>query len=163
MLNVNMITGTNTHFIEGPQIKIRHGVYPNMLFSSALKTIKIPQQAQYIIIWFKEDHSVYPTMAQTQANSMANLNGGVKTDLDFPPVATYGVYKKNSQRWMLEGWVDFDHWPLVSNNPPSLMPGLADGHYHPGKNTQAQNPVTNDHRSLLMKLAMLARTGVFPG
>jgi hypothetical protein len=155
------MNAANTRIIEaGHNGMPAHGIYPGVFLSSALGAAGVLATHQYVILWAREQPGLYPTMHATQRDPSVNLNGGVAADPDHL-VATYGVYLKKGV-FRLQYWVDFDHWPLVADAPhPTLMPGLADGHYHPGTNTAQQLAVNAGHRELGLRIEMYVRFGQF--
>ena len=157
------MTAANTKIVEaGHSGAPKHGLSPGTLMRLMVAGIGIAHGDDYVIIWAREQPGLYPTMAQTKSNPLSNLNGGVAADPDTV-VATYGVYsRRKNGSFMLDFWADFDHWPLVADAAlPTLMPGLADGHHHPGGNTGSQLPLLQGHRDLLLRIVAYIRFGQF--
>ncbi|NQD95786.1 hypothetical protein HP532_24315 [Pseudomonas sp. CrR25] len=151
-----MVTAANTLFIKGADFAIQHGIYMRTL---RLKNLGIEENHEYLILWFPEKLDAYPNLSDvTGGRANVSPNGGVKMDLDYPEVATFGLYRINGKTPELLYWVDFDHWPM---NGMHLKPGLANGHYHLATSFGVQRPVMDQHRALLLKVVSYLRFGTF--
>lgn len=155
-----MLTATNTVIFNGRDFNIGHGVYMPTLRMPAMSAAMTDATA-YLLLWFPEKLDAYPLWSDVVGGRQAvSPNGGVKVDLDYPEVATFGFYKVQAKSPKLSYWADFDHWPMEGGH---LKNGLANGHYHKASDKAVQIPVTDAHRGLLVRLCSHVRGGGFGG
>ena len=149
---------SDAQFFCGRDFKFQHGVYPPVLRSMHLPKAKL-DPSRILVFWFPPKENAYPTMlSYAQSGSSVVPNGGVAADLDYGHVATFGVYLPAKGGFKGQAWYDFDHWPVVGL-PASgsiLAPGLANGHFHAWPGTDAQHPVGDAHRQMLMQVVAYA-------
>ncbi len=164
----------NTIIIEGHPIGLANAMYKNYLTYHQRRSPDIPQttEAEYLIIWNTEQKlRTYDLMSEfnerLQRSGYVNawVQGGIKMDLVYPPLATFGIYKPSKKKpgsWALYEWFDFDHWPMDANN--SLLPNMANGHSHKrvGGNLKQAHALHPDEEQLARRVSIYASTGQFP-
>jgi hypothetical protein len=174
----------NTIYICGKDLGFQHGVYllklrPKNHFTklgreNLEKLLALKQTRKQIVIWFPESIGTYPLLSGRGVLEGESPTGGARIDLDYPEVASFGVYSRasvESEEYKLCAWYDFDHWPgktlpgRTPSDPPrfTLDAGLADGHFHPGENTKLRYPCDSNHRLMLVHVVCAVRFGnTFP-
>jgi hypothetical protein len=158
------VTAANSHLVKAERAGYGHGAYPDSISMESHNGAKalngVLETHQYVILWCEAppDH-VYPIMARAKAD-MADESkffnepkGGIRMDMDYR-IGTYALYQRSNvaNNWTRKFWADFDHWPVESGTL-NLIPGLANGHYHPGiKTAYKQNQATDEMREILLFL-----------
>jgi hypothetical protein len=146
---------TETIFVSGADLEFQHGVYPRTLNKFNMSKKPILKDAGVLVLWFKEKPEAYPTLGQVNLNPDGGTpQGGVRIDVDYPEVATFGVYSKvDAGSYALQAWFDFDHWPgEFADGVYRLTAGLNDSHYHTAANQQEKKPCDGSHRQLWMQV-----------
>jgi hypothetical protein len=157
----------NSLFVKASRAGYGHGAYPNAIAcdstNGAVALVGFQEGVhRYLILWSEAPpDNVYPVMSAAKAQMEDQTRffnapqGGVRMDMDFR-IGTYGLYAPARNCFTREFWADFDHWPIIPDTL-SLIPGLADGHYHPGLRTASQQlPVTDEMRDIMMLLHFAA-------
>jgi hypothetical protein len=160
-------TSANTTIVEGANHGIANGKYIPVIRPDIKNKLQVGQgNIANLIVWNREQVvRTYPLMsehkAQRERGVIGEVQGGVKMDIVYSPLATFGIYFASGQTWKLREWYDFDHWPMDDND--SLMDNMANGHKHCAPNmkiAQVLNPLDSQ---LAMRVAAFAKTGQFPG